>query len=124
MSPMHRGRVLLVDDEVLILQAFTRVLRRAGFEVVVASDGVEGADLYERESFDVVVTDIHMPRLSGLDMLERIKSHDEDAAAIVLTGAFDYVDLVRTQNGAGPVFMTKPVENAELIATIEALIAA
>ncbi len=67
-------RVLLCDDEIAILRAAEFKLKKAGYEVQMASDGQAGWELIQRSGVDMVITDCQMPRMSGLQLVERIRS--------------------------------------------------
>ena len=81
-------RVLLCDDEIHIIRAAEFKLARAGYEVECASDGEAGWQAIERQRPDLLVTDCQMPRLSGLGLIERIRSRPElcDLPIFMLTG--------------------------------------
>src|SRR5579883_1642186 len=79
-------RVLLVDDEEAVRRASARVLGAEGFEVVQAGDGREALGQLERGQFDVVVSDVMMPNMSGLDLLRTIRQRDLELPVILLTG--------------------------------------
>jgi DNA-binding response OmpR family regulator len=81
------GRVLLVDDALHILRAAEFKLKRQGYDVVCASDGEEAWEVLQEQRPDIMVTDLQMPRLSGLELIERLRSSDEfaDLPVIMLT---------------------------------------
>lgn len=81
-------RVLLCDDEIHILRAAEFKLARAGYEVETAADGQFGWEAIERRPPDLVITDCQMPRLNGLQLIERIRStpHTRDIPVMMLTG--------------------------------------
>src|SRR4051812_24549048 len=74
----NKGDVLLVDDDRAILLMYAGVLGRAGYTVVIANGGHEGAALIAQRHFDAVVSDISMPELDGMALLRRVRSRDED----------------------------------------------
>src|SRR5436190_4392300 len=76
--PGGRGLVLLVDDEPTIVRGYARMLGSAGFAVEVAHDGAEAADLARRRPFDVIISDIAMPGMSGIALLRSVREHDLD----------------------------------------------
>jgi len=80
------GKVLLADDEEALRLMMGRQLKRAGHEVTLAEDGMVAAGLLETEVFDVVVSDMKMPRLDGMGLLERAKELAPDTEFIILTG--------------------------------------
>jgi CheY-like chemotaxis protein len=81
-----RPRVLLVDDDPLMLETLRGLLEPAGYDVETAASGEDGIERYRRERFDCVVTDARMRGVSGLIVCRAIKDHDPDAHVVLLTG--------------------------------------
>ena len=79
---MTAARILVVDDEVDINTVLSVTLRRAGYDVVSAADGVEAVEAVERQAPDLILLDIMMPRADGLETLRRIRAHAPTAAAV------------------------------------------
>lgn len=79
-------KVLVVDDEKNIRYILSDFLSSKGFEVSLAKDGQESLDQLENESFDLVITDIHMPRLDGIEMLKRMEKANRKEKIIIMTG--------------------------------------
>src|SRR5688572_26940054 len=107
-----KGRVLLVDDEPFIVSAFTRLLQLNGFEVESASAGDEGLTKVQTGTFDVVVSDILMPRMDGMSLLRVIRERDLDVPVILLTGAPSIETAVKAVNYGAMQYLTKPVDPA------------
>jgi CheY-like chemotaxis protein len=68
------ARILVVEDNAAIRQLFDSILRRAGYEIVEASDGVEAVEKLETAQFDLVITDLALPRASGLQVIKWVKT--------------------------------------------------
>src|SRR5580698_513582 len=85
-SGAGKRSVLVVDDDVALARALQRTLERAGFEVVVAEDGTQAVQTIMSRAFDVVVTDIQMPGMSGLELLGIVRAYDLDVPVILMTG--------------------------------------
>src|SRR3954469_5051956 len=81
-KPASRGRVLIADDEPMLLRALLRVLTRAGFEVVTANDGSEAARLLAQMEFDAIVSDISMPGMNGIQLLRAARERDLDVPVL------------------------------------------
>ncbi|WP_052507388.1 ATP-binding response regulator [Desulfonatronovibrio magnus] len=106
--------ILCVEDESFSLRFLTETLKRMVKEVHSAQDGQEGLYAYSRFSPDIVITDIEMPRLNGLDMAEAIRESDPESVIVVST-AFDNIDyLKRAITLRLDEFISKPVKPAEL----------
>ena len=79
------GRVLVVDDERSMRELLSIVLRRDGYEVLVAEDGADALELLGKERVDILITDIRMPTMDGVELLREAKRIDPDIIAIVMT---------------------------------------
>src|SRR6476620_4327906 len=88
-------RLLLVDDEEAILRSYTTFFVRQGATVVAVSSGREALERMQAGSFDVVVSDIAMPEMSGLEFLMNVRSFDPDMPVILMTAAPDLETAVR-----------------------------
>jgi DNA-binding NtrC family response regulator len=86
MAMVSAKKVLVVDDEKGIRFLLSEVLLNQGFDVSLARDGQESLDKLEKDHFDLVVTDINMPRLDGVAMLERMKTNGRSEKIIIMTG--------------------------------------
>ena len=79
-------KILIVDDDPTILDGLRRLLTRSGYDVVVAPNGILGLEAARNQAFVVVVTDLAMPGVSGLDLIKLIQGLDPTLPVIVLTG--------------------------------------
>jgi EAL domain-containing protein (putative c-di-GMP-specific phosphodiesterase class I) len=119
-SPIaHAGpRVLLVDDEESVRRASARVLGTEGFEVVQAADGRQALSELERGEFAVVVTDVMMPNMSGLELLRAIRLRDLELPVILLTGMPNVEAADEAKRHGALNYLSKPVDNARLVLAV------
>jgi two-component system response regulator RegX3 len=117
MSP----RVLLVDDEPDIVDPVTYALEREGFDVKSAADGTTALDLARTELFDVVVLDIMLPGVSGIDVCRTLRS-ESDVPIVMLTARDSEVDRVLGLELGADDYVTKPFSTAELVSRIRAIL--
>ena len=110
-----RPSVLVVDDDVFVGRAMQHVLAAAGYDVTVTTDGTLAIDAAARHGFDTVISDIQMPGLSGLALLEAIRSRDLDVPVILLTGAPTLETAIEAVSLGAMRYLTKPVNNADLV---------
>jgi two-component system, NtrC family, response regulator AtoC len=110
------GSVLLVDDDPAILRSLTRYLEGLGYDVLAESVGAGGVEAYERHRPDVVVLDLELPDIHGLEVLERIR--ERNGCVVMLTGTGDIDTAVRSMRLGAENFLTKPVELAHLGAVV------
>jgi DNA-binding response OmpR family regulator len=123
MSGAHRGLVLVVDDEPTITEVVARYLDRAGYATRVAADGVEAVELAVLHPPDLVVLDLMLPRLDGLQVLQRLRQRSgRQTAVILLTAKGEESDrVIGLQLGADD-YVVKPFSPAELVARVDAVL--
>jgi DNA-binding response OmpR family regulator len=114
------GRVLVVEDDAEIADVLRRSLRQEGHEVRTAADGVEALDATEEFIPDLVVLDLGLPRLDGVEVCRRIRS-ESDVPILILTARSDTEDRVEGLDSGADDYLVKPFERSELLARIRAL---
>ena len=121
---MSGARVLVVDDEDDIRTILVVTLRRAGYDVASASDGVEAVEAVQRQAPDLIVMDVMMPRADGLEALKRIRAHPSTAQlpVIMLTARSGLTDKMRGFERGADDYVAKPFEPAEVVARVAALL--
>lgn len=118
-------RVLLVDDEAMILRLETTILERAGYEVETAHDGREGLGLAARRPFDVAIVDYDMPSVDGLDVLRELRDLQPNCQRILCSGNLNLPVVMEAVNrGEISRVIQKPVTPHELLETVNDSIAA
>jgi len=115
------SRVLVADDEPAIRKVVRDALERDGHEVVAAMDGQEALDRFEEGVFDLVVTDLAMPRVDGLALVKEIR-RTSAVPVLVLTVRGEERDKVRLLDEGADDYVTKPFGVAELVARARALL--
>ena len=80
------ARILVIDDEVYIRNILRQLFEREGYEVLEASDGIEGMDIYTKEYPDLVITDLIMPNQAGIEMIMELRSSFPKVNVIAITG--------------------------------------
>jgi CheY-like chemotaxis protein len=111
-------KILIAEDEEIVLRLFSLFLERQGFSVISARDGQEALQKYLREKPDLLLTDINMPRMSGIELLAKIRERDKDLPTIFVSGQ---IDEKRDELAQDPKveFMVKPVDYTLLCSRIE-----
>lgn len=116
---MSANKILIVDDEEVIVRLLAMSLRSDGYETVTAGNGEEALKVLDAEAPDIVVTDIKMPVMDGLELLKRIKEKDADKEVIIVTGHGDIDStIIALQHGASD-FINKPVRDEALAIALE-----
>jgi two-component system response regulator ResD len=118
-----RGDVLVVDDEPTIGEVVARYLRRAGYATRVAADGRRAVDLHAERAADLVVLDVMLPGLDGLEVMRRIRRVDARRPAIILlTAKGDESDRIVGLRLGADDYVVKPFSPAELVARVDAVL--
>lgn len=113
--------VLLIDDDRDLVDVLTYILRREGYETVVAFDGEQGWALFQSEHPDLVVLDANMPGFDGMEVCRRIR--DVSAVPVImLTARTDEADIVRALGLGADDYVTKPFSPRQLVARVKAVI--
>ena len=112
----HGGpRALVVDDEEALLRAQGRALSRAGYQVETATDGQAAVGALDKASFDVIFSDIDMPGMNGLALLERVRRRDLDVPVVFITGNPSVESAIRAMEHGALRYLVKPVEPDALV---------
>jgi DNA-binding response OmpR family regulator len=107
-------RVLLVDDESQFVEALAERLQLRGFETLVANDGPAALDLLEKDLVGLVLLDLRMPEMDGLEVLRRIKERWPRTQVVIATGHGDEEDRRKCMELGAFAFLSKPVNITEL----------
>jgi DNA-binding NtrC family response regulator len=111
--------VLVVDDKELMRDSVAATLERAGFTIVTATDGPAALDLVAKSRPDCVVTDMRMPKMTGIELVERVRRIDDELPVLVMT-AFGTIDTaVRAMREGAFDYLTKPFEGDELVIAVK-----
>jgi two-component system, NtrC family, response regulator len=114
-----RKRVLLVDDDVSLLRVTEKQLSDAGYDVVAVPSAEEALEVSESGSVDLVVTDVEMPGMDGLELLAELKRRDADAAVLVITAHGNVERAVTAMRTGAADFLEKPFPSQSLLLSVE-----
>jgi DNA-binding NtrC family response regulator len=106
-------KLLVVDDEVEILNILTKYLKD-DYDILTASSGQEGIDVFERERPPVIITDMKLPGMDGIEFMRRVKLMDGDAEVIVITGHGDMEIAIESLRLGAVDFLLKPIDFDDL----------
>jgi DNA-binding response OmpR family regulator len=115
------GRVLVVEDDAEIADVLRRSLRQEGYEVKTSADGVDALDVATGFVPDLVVLDLGLPRLDGIEVCRRLRA-DGDVPILMLTARAEIEDRVDGLDSGADDYLVKPFERTELLARIRALL--
>jgi DNA-binding NtrC family response regulator len=111
-------RVLVIDDEAGVRRIFSRLLSRAEMDVTEACDGFEALAILEKQRFDVILSDITMPRSVGVALLEAVRQRDLATQVIYATGNPSLETAMRAVELGAMRYLTKPIDHRVLVETV------
>ncbi|NGP61416.1 response regulator transcription factor [Paenibacillus thiaminolyticus] len=117
---MDKPKILIVEDEEKIARVLELELTYEGYEVGKALDGLEGFRLFQEQSWDLILLDVMLPGISGIELLRRIRSHDPHTMVVMLTAKDSVEDKVSGLDLGANDYVTKPFQMEELLARIRA----
>ena len=116
---MKQAGILIIDDEPSIAEALTLILEDQGYEIVLARCGRDGIREAVSRAFDVTITDLRLPDMTGLDVLKALRAENPDSCVIVIT-AYGSSEMIRELKACGAVeVLKKPFLPSEIISLIE-----
>ena len=118
-APASRGKVLIIDDEDAILESLETLLELEEYEVSTASTGGAGLDALDAKTFDLVLLDLMLPDISGLDVLKEVRSRDQETPIVMLTAYGSIETAVSAIKLGATDFCTKPWNNEKLVLEID-----
>jgi putative two-component system response regulator len=118
------AKILVVDDEKIIVDLHKKMLEKIGHVVITASDGAEALDLVTKENPDLILTDVFMPGMDGLQLCEELKKNEPTnlIPVIMLTAVDDYDNKIRGIEIGADDYLSKPVRSRELYARVKSLL--
>jgi two-component system NtrC family sensor kinase len=119
MERNEKTKILLIDDEESIRRLLSISLGHKGFQVIAAEDGEKGIDIFRQVTPKIVLTDIKMPGMDGLEVLRQVKALDPEAQVIVITGHGDMESAIKALKLEASDFLNKPIRDEALMIAIK-----
>jgi two-component system response regulator HydG len=116
---VEKPSVLIVDDEMGILDSLRILLKNEGFDPIVAQGGKQGLEQLESADPDIILTDVRMPSIGGLDVLAAARSRDPDVPVILMTAQADLRSAIQAVNAGAYYYIQKPFVNDEIVAILK-----
>ena len=116
---MSSERILLIDDSPDILANLSEYLRNEGYEVETSADGEKALSMIERKFFDIILTDLMMPNLNGMEVLKYVTENSRDSICMILTGYGTIKNAVEAVKLGAVDYLTKPVKMDEILITLK-----
>ena len=117
-----KAKILLIEDELHIAEGIKVNLNLSGYEVIVAEDGMVGIELWEKEDPDLIILDIMIPKIDGLNVLKRIRKTDLETPVLVLSAKDRVEDRIEGLSYKADDYISKPFHLKELLLRIDALL--
>lgn len=119
---MSDARILVVDDEVGVRDLLTDALQMQGYGVVCAPDGLEAWNLLRRANFDLVISDVNMPKLDGISLLKKLRIGGDSTPVLLLTARDQRQDVTHGLREGADDYLTKPFGLEELVLRVAAIL--
>lgn len=116
---VEKRKILVVDDEDALRTVLSSELVSEGYEVGTAADGDEAINEIQKQTFDLVLLDIKMPRVNGFEVLKYVKDKHPKTKVIMLTGFADLKNAIESKKLGAEDFVSKPYDLVDLLTTIE-----
>jgi DNA-binding NtrC family response regulator len=113
-----KAKILIVDDEIVICKSCEKIFKRAGHDVVYAVSGKEALEILDKQTFDVVFTDLKMMDIGGMEVLRIIKQKFPDTLVVIITGYATVASAVETMRFGAFDYLPKPFTPAEILAIL------
>ena len=113
------ARILIADDEQKMRHLLSMILEEAGHEVEKAEDGTQAFSKLENDMFDMVITDIKMPHMSGIELLQNIIKADIPCPVVMITAFATIESAVKTMRLGASDYITKPFDREQIILSVE-----
>jgi DNA-binding response OmpR family regulator len=118
-APNFSGKILFIEDEELIRELYADALQFAGFDFVLVKNGEDGLEQWQEDVFNLLITDIGLPGISGWDVIESIRKKDEEVPIIVISGWTNNVEHLKGEELNVNYVLSKPIDLTSLIDIIK-----
>lgn len=115
-------KILIIEDEALLADSLKTLLELKGFETEVVYDGEDGAEYAETGVYDLLILDVMMPKLDGYQVARQVRHKRVTTPILMLTAKAEVQDRIEGLNAGADYYLTKPFDNQELLACINALL--
>lgn len=111
---MEKKRILVVDDEPNSREGLSKILTKEGYEVITADNGEAALEQAEKEAFDLIITDLKMPNINGMDVLEKIRESKPDIGVVIVTAYGEVDSYLKAMTLGAYEYLNKPIKLDEL----------
>jgi DNA-binding NtrC family response regulator len=111
--------ILIVDDEAMIRNLLEKILSKEGYKILMAKDGQEALDILSNSKVEIVISDMKMPRMNGLELLKHIKKDRPEIGVVIMTGYGDTYTVKDALLLGADEYITKPFKSYEMLMIVE-----
>ena len=111
--------ILIVEDEIMILKPMEKIMKYISKQVMTANDGLQGWELYQKNSFSLVVTDLQMPNMSGSELVKNIKTLNPNQLIIVITAFREGFEVEEAKKNGADFILEKPFSLATFLEVLD-----
>ena len=115
-------KILVVDDSKMIRSIHKDMLEDAGYQVITAENGYEALEFFHKDKFDLVLTDLNMPKMDGYTLTQELRKINDEIPIIIATTESQSHDIDKGVEVGADIFMVKPLKEVELIEKVNLLI--
>ncbi len=115
---MERYTILLVDDDKEFRKAMKKMFENSGYAAVIAADGNEALDALSKEDFDLVISDLRMPNLNGIELMEELRRRGLETPIVFLTAFGEVESYMDLMNLGAFEYLNKPVKTREILEVV------
>lgn len=119
---MNNKTILVVDDEQNVRQLICKVLEKEGFTVLTACNGSEGLEIFHKNSIDLIISDIKMPEMSGIEFLHKVKEEEPGIGFILITAFATTETAIDAIRSGAQDYITKPFDLKEIVTTVRKIL--
>lgn len=112
-------KILIVDDEEMMRNLLTKILKRENYQILTAGDGQEAVELLEKEAVDLIISDMKMPRMNGFELLKHVKENYPQIGIIIMTAYGDTYTVKDALILGADEYITKPFKSYEISLVVE-----
>ncbi|EGC83053.1 response regulator transcription factor [Anaerococcus hydrogenalis] len=114
-------KILIVEDEQILNDTINKSLKKSGYEVESAFDGINAMEMIEIESYDLIILDLNLPHMDGMEILKNLRKEDEETKVLILSARSQIKDKVEGLDAGANDFLQKPFHLDELKARVRSL---
>lgn len=116
---ISKKKILIVEDDEYVLESIKLLLSKEGYDVATATDGPAAIELFKKRQYDLVITDIKMPQMDGMELLQRLKNESPDISVIMMTAFGSIKNAVEAMKMGACDYITKPISSEEIKLVIQ-----